>query len=55
MIEAGIITGGMIPKTQTAITAVESGVQNVVIADGLSRHAVRECLRRRRGTLVRRR
>ncbi|HEY9793255.1 MAG TPA: acetylglutamate kinase [Candidatus Obscuribacterales bacterium] len=54
MIEAGTITGGMIPKTQTAIDAVESGVENVVIADGLSRHAVRECLRRRRGTLIRR-
>ena len=34
MTEAGIIAGGMIPKTETAVHAVEHGVRAVVILDG---------------------
>jgi len=34
MTEAGIIAGGMIPKTETALTAIEAGVRAVVILDG---------------------
>ena len=34
MIEDGTIAGGMIPKTETALAAVEKGVRAVVILDG---------------------
>ncbi len=34
MIERGVIAGGMIPKTETALTAIEQGVRAVVILDG---------------------
>ena len=34
MTEAGVIAGGMIPKTETAVHAVEHGVRAVVILDG---------------------
>ena len=36
----GVATGGMIPKLQTAIHAVESGVEAVVILDGRKPHAM---------------
>ena len=36
----GVATGGMIPKLQTAIAAVEAGVQAVVILDGRRPHAM---------------
>ena len=39
-IEGGVATGGMIPKLETAIAAVESGVQGVVILDGRRPHAM---------------
>jgi len=32
--EAGVIAGGMIPKTETALAAIEAGVRAVVILDG---------------------
>jgi acetylglutamate kinase len=34
MIEDGTIAGGMIPKTETALKAIEEGVRAVVILDG---------------------
>ncbi|RVV97103.1 acetylglutamate kinase [Mesobaculum littorinae] len=34
MTEAGVIAGGMIPKTETALEAIENGVRAVVILDG---------------------
>jgi acetylglutamate kinase len=34
MIEGGIIKGGMIPKVETALDAIEAGVRAVVILDG---------------------
>jgi acetylglutamate kinase len=39
-IETGVATGGMIPKLETAIDAVESGVEAVVILDGRRPHAM---------------
>ncbi|WP_376092350.1 acetylglutamate kinase [Roseomonas sp. CCTCC AB2023176] len=39
-IEAGWISGGMIPKVETCIYAVERGVQAAVILDGRVPHAV---------------
>jgi acetylglutamate kinase len=36
----GVATGGMIPKLETAIAAVESGVEGVVILDGRRPHAM---------------
>ena len=39
-IESGVATGGMIPKLQTAIAAVEAGVGAVVILDGRRPHAM---------------
>lgn len=36
----GVATGGMIPKLQTAISAVEAGVEAVVILDGRRPHAM---------------
>jgi len=35
----GIIAGGMIPKTQTALNAIKDGVRAVVIMDGRAPHA----------------
>ncbi len=37
---SGVIAGGMIPKTQTALDAIEGGVRAVVILDGRAPHAV---------------
>ncbi|HEY0436654.1 MAG TPA: acetylglutamate kinase [Phenylobacterium sp.] len=39
-IKDGVATGGMIPKLETAIAAVESGVEAVVILDGRRPHAM---------------
>ncbi|MGA0603621.1 acetylglutamate kinase [Caulobacter sp. KR2-114] len=39
-ISEGVATGGMIPKLETAIAAVESGVEAVVILDGRRPHAM---------------
>jgi acetylglutamate kinase len=39
-IEAGWISGGMIPKVETCIYAVERGVKGAVILDGRVPHAV---------------
>jgi acetylglutamate kinase len=38
--EAGVISGGMIPKTETALAAIAGGVRAVVILDGRAPHAV---------------
>ncbi len=40
MIAEGVATGGMIPKLQTAIEAVQAGVEAVVILDGRRPHAM---------------
>jgi len=40
MIQDRVATGGMIPKLETAIHAVESGVEAVVILDGRRPHAM---------------
>jgi acetylglutamate kinase len=40
LIADGTISGGMIPKVETCIYALEAGVQGVVIIDGKTPHAV---------------
>lgn len=40
LMQDGTISGGMIPKLETCIEAVEGGVEAVVILDGRVRHAV---------------
>ncbi|WP_040309020.1 acetylglutamate kinase [Asticcacaulis biprosthecium] len=40
LIESGVASGGMIPKLETAIAAVEAGVEAVVILDGRRPHAM---------------
>jgi acetylglutamate kinase len=40
MTEDGVIAGGMIPKTQTALDAIDAGVEGVVILDGRAPHAL---------------
>jgi acetylglutamate kinase len=40
LIADGTITGGMIPKVETCIYALEQGVEGVVILDGKTPHAV---------------
>ena len=57
MIASGAIKGGMIPKVQTCLDAVEGGVEAAVILDGRMDHAVLlEILTRSgAGTLIRRR
>ena len=40
LIEDGTIHGGMIPKVETCIAAVEAGVEGAVISDGRVAHAV---------------
>ena len=55
-IEDGVATGGMIPKLETAIGAIEAGVEAVVILDGRRPHAMLTELftEHGAGTLVRR-
>lgn len=38
--EEGVISSGMIPKVQCCVTAIESGVKNVVIMDGRVPHSI---------------
>jgi acetylglutamate kinase len=40
MIKSGVISGGMIPKVDSALSALESGVQKVHIIDGRVPHAL---------------
>ena len=40
LIADGTISGGMIPKVETCINALEHGVEGVVILDGKVPHAV---------------
>ena len=40
MTEEGVIAGGMIPKTQTALDAIDGGVRAAVILDGRAPNAV---------------
>ena len=40
LIADGTISGGMIPKVETCIDAVDRGVQGVVIVNGKTPHAV---------------
>jgi acetylglutamate kinase len=51
----GTITGGMIPKLETCVHAVEGGVEAAVILDGRVPHAMllEVFTRRGAGTLVR--
>jgi acetylglutamate kinase len=39
LIDRGVIAGGMIPKTETALAAIEGGVRAVVILDGRAPNA----------------
>jgi acetylglutamate kinase len=39
-IDEGVATGGMIPKLETCVAAVEAGVEGVVILDGRQPHAL---------------
>jgi acetylglutamate kinase len=52
----GTVTGGMIPKLETCVAAVEAGVDAAVIIDGRVPHAMllEIFTRRGAGTLVRR-
>jgi len=40
LIAGGTISGGMIPKVETCIYALDAGVEGVVILDGKVPHAV---------------
>jgi acetylglutamate kinase len=40
LMAAGVITGGMVPKVETCIEALERGVEGVVILNGKTPHAV---------------
>ena len=40
LIEEGIITGGMIPKIETCVKAVENGVKSCHIIDGRKKHSL---------------
>src|SRR5579863_1897581 len=54
MIAAGTINGGMIPKVETCLAAVEGGVEAAVILDGRVPHAILlELFTEGAGTLIR--
>ena len=54
MIAAGTISGGMIPKVETCLDAVEGGVEAAVIVDGRVPHAILlELFTHGAGTLIR--
>ena len=40
LVNSGVITGGMIPKVNCSIEAIEKGVKNVVIMDGRVPHSI---------------
>lgn len=40
LFKSGIIDGGMIPKAECAVKAIEKGVENVVIMDGRVSHSI---------------
>ena len=40
LIEQGIITGGMIPKIETCVKAIENGVKSCHIIDGRKEHSI---------------
>jgi acetylglutamate kinase len=40
LVEEGTITGGMIPKIESAVAVVWSGVEGVIILDGRVPHSV---------------
>ena len=40
LFEAGVISGGMIPKVECCVTAIEQGVKNAVIMDGRISHSI---------------
>jgi acetylglutamate kinase len=40
LIAAGVINGGMIPKVETCLAAVDGGVEAAVILDGRVAHAI---------------
>ena len=40
LIEEGIISGGMIPKIETCVKAIENGVTSCHIIDGRKKHSL---------------
>lgn len=54
LVDQGVATGGMIPKIQACLYALEKGVEGVVILDGRAPHAAAEALicGRGAGTLI---
>ena len=40
LMERGVVTGGMIPKLNTCLSALKSGVEAVVIMDGRVQDAI---------------
>jgi acetylglutamate kinase len=40
LVETGVVTGGMIPKVESAASVVESGVEGVIVLDGRVPHSV---------------
>ena len=54
LIDDGTISGGMIPKVETCLTAVDGGTEAAVILDGRVRHAILlELFTEGAGTLIR--
>jgi acetylglutamate kinase len=54
LIAEGVINGGMIPKIETCLDAVDGGVEAAVIVDGRVRHAILlELFTEGAGTLIR--
>ena len=54
LIAEGVINGGMIPKIETCLDAVDNGVEAAVIVDGRVRHAILlELFSEGAGTLIR--
>jgi acetylglutamate kinase len=54
LIAEGTISGGMIPKVETCLDAVDGGVEAAVIVDGRVRHAILlELFTTGAGTLIR--
>ena len=39
-IDSGVISGGMIPKVNTCLEAIERGVHHVIILNGQIRHSI---------------
>ncbi|MGL1894648.1 MAG: acetylglutamate kinase [Spirochaetaceae bacterium] len=51
-IESGVISGGMIPKVKSSISAIENGVKSVVISNYVSSGDLKQLIENKKGSVI---